>query len=112
MTTDKASHGEIVELVKPLKGMGATRFGHSDRSPYTIIEVVTPKLIAVQADFFMRADSNGMSEDQEYTFKPNLNGKVEYLSLRKDGSWRIQGGERRGDRFSVGIREAYHDYSF
>lgn len=90
-------------------GMGATKLGWTDRHPYTVIEIRSPKRIVVQADTSTRLDTNGMSEEQDYSYTPDPTGHTVVLTQRKDGSWRAKG---EGTRFAVGARRRYHDYSF
>lgn len=93
--------------VMPEVGMGATHLMYTDRHPYTIIKVCTPRKIMVQADKAIRTDNNGMSDSQSYDFEPNPEGTVKTLRLTKKG-WTTPHGEK----FSIGHRSAYHDYSF
>jgi hypothetical protein len=96
----------------PEVGMGATQLCGSDRHAYTVIEVLSPKKIRVQADKATRTDKNGMSEQQKYTFAPNPEGSVVTLTLRKNGCWIAQGESIKGIRYALGYRSEYHDYSF
>lgn len=93
----------------PEVGMGATEISWTDRHAYTVIEIISPRRIRVQEDTSTRTDSNGMSEVQSYDFTPNLTGRIETLTKRKDGTWRVMGSQRV---FTLGIRMQYHDYSF
>lgn len=96
----------------PEVGMGATRLGWTDRHPYTVIEVKSPKRIVVQADDAKRIDKNGMSESQDYEFNPNPEGETVEISLRKNGRWIEVGQSSKGTSFLIGHREKYYDYSF
>lgn len=84
--------------------------GWTDRHPYTVVEVISPKKIVVQEDTATRTDSNGMSDSQSYTYAANPDGKKCILTLRKSGKWMRVGSE--GSVFIIGRRMAYHDYSF
>jgi hypothetical protein len=98
---------------EPKVGMGATRLSWTDRDPYTIIEVRSPKRIVVQADDARRSDANGMSESQSYLFIPDPNGHKVVLTLRKNGKWVPEGEPLKGaGSFLIGSRGKYHDYSF
>lgn len=98
------------EIEKPEVGMGATYIGWSDREPFTVVEVSkTGHRIVVQADDARRTDSNGMSECQSYEFTPNPNGHRVVATRRKDGSYRVKGGQTR---ILLGVRQKYYDYSF
>jgi len=89
--------------------MGATHVGFTDRYPYTIVSVSKSKrLCHVQEDTATRTDKNGMSDQQTYEYTPNRAGKIKVIRLHKDGSWKTSDGQR----FHVGSRRMYHDYSF
>ena len=97
----------------PEVGMGATECCWSDRHPYTIITVVNTRKIIVQADKAIRTDKNGMSEDQVYEYKPDLNGSTYVLTLHKNGKWiRMHDSMNDGNPFSLGHRSEYRDFSF
>jgi hypothetical protein len=107
----------IIETVKPAKpevGMGATIIYFSDRTAATIVEVSeNGKTIKVQADKAIRTDSNGQSDSQDYRYERNPKGKIETATLRKNGTFVIQGkAMRNGTIVRVGERDEYYDYSF
>lgn len=92
---------------KPEVGMGATQICWTDRRPFTVIAVSeSGKTVTVREDTPIRVDSNGMSECQSYRFEPNPEGIVYTLRMTKRG-W-----AHKGQRFSMGRRDCYHDYSF
>ena len=93
-------------------GVGATKSVGSDRYPYTVAEIVSPKKIKVQADSYRRTDSNGFSESQTYEFSPNPDARIVVLTLRKNGQWVEQGESMNGSRYYIGTRNAYQDPSF
>lgn len=93
----------------PEVGMGATQLRHTDRSPWTVVEIVSAREVVVQADQYRRTDRNGLSEDQEYEYTPDPDGAKLTLTARKDGSWRVKGW---GGVFVLGSRERYCDPSF
>lgn len=93
-------------LVKPEVGMGATRCSYTDRYPYTIARVVSERCLEVVADIATRTDDNGMSESQSYAYKPSSMPPIR-IRLGKTG-W----ASSSGDRFVIGSRRRYHDYSF
>jgi hypothetical protein len=107
-----AEHGSLVNqlsgdaAVTPEVGMGATELGWTDRHAYTIVKVISPITIEVQRDTATRVDKNGMSECQKYEFTPNPIGKVVRLRKTKKG-WCY-----KGQRFAIGYRDEYYDYSF
>lgn len=97
----------------PTVGMGTTHLSWTDRHPYTVIEVsANGKRCKVQEDSYTRTDDHGVSECQQYTFEPNPKGAIVELKLGRDGCWYGPGGKKNGARFMIGVRKAYHDFSF
>ncbi|MFI5260778.1 MAG: hypothetical protein ACHQU0_03220 [Candidatus Paceibacteria bacterium] len=93
----------------PEIGMGATILMYSDRVAVTVVEILSPKRILIQEDYANRTDKNGMSESQEYEYRPNPNAAEREFSLRKDGRWK----EAKGATvLMLGERDHYYDYSF
>lgn len=90
----------------PEVGMGATICGWSDRHAGTIIKV-TPKTVTVQQDIATRVDKNGMSESQQYTYKPNPDGATTTYRLTKHGFYRF-----KGTGVVIGLRDEFYDFSF
>lgn len=91
-------------------GVGATVQLHSDSFACTVIAISpSGKTITLQEDEATRTDDNGMSEVQDYTFKPNPNGELYQATLRKDGKFRLM---KQRSLVSIGIRRKYYDYSF
>lgn len=94
----------------PTIGMGVTIQYHSDREAGTIIQVTqNGRRIVIQEDSATRTDSNGMSESQTYEFSPNPEGTTHIATLRKDGTYRLQGSK---ERVYLGTRDKYYDFSF
>jgi hypothetical protein len=91
--------------VEPYVGMGATVLMWTDRKAGTVIKV-TKTQVHVQMDIATRTDSNGMSECQSYTYKPDPHGRVGVFRKTKKG-WRSGAWG-----LAIGIRRHYHDYSF
>jgi hypothetical protein len=91
----------------PSVGMGCTLCFYTDRHAGTII-AVSPSghMVTVREDKAVRTDSNGMSEDQDYRFEPDPNGAVHKLYRQGDGRY------GKSPRLVLGVRGAYHDYSF
>lgn len=89
-------------------GTGATKIMHSDRHPYTVVEVLSHRRIKLKADKPIRTDKNSMSECQSYMYDLGVGEEV-IVSLRKDGTWRAVGSNQL---FHIGSRREYHDYSF
>jgi hypothetical protein len=97
----------------PEVGMGVTYLGWSDRRPFTVIEIVSPKKIVIQADIVKRIDSNGASPHQEYEYYPDPEGVKRTLTQRRNGMWiEVGNSMRTGSAYRVGLREMYHDYTF
>ena len=90
----------------PEVGMGATILMWTDRKACTIVKV-TRTQVHVQADKAIRTDNHGMSESQSYRYERDTTSPVKIFRLRKDGSYKGEGGQLR-----IGDRDAYHDYSF
>lgn len=113
----------VVGQPSPAAGMGVTFLHWTDRSPGTIFKtfVVGSRLIIeCRADDYERIDSNGMSEDQSYKFTTKVNGAKSYYRREKDGKWQnvrwdadikrwVKAG---GSGLRIGLRGAYHDFSF
>ena len=76
----------------PEVGMGVTYLCGSDRYPFTIVKVNTPRKLTIQAD-----------EEANY-----LRPHFREIRKHKDGSWR----DTNGMRYRVGDRESYIDPSF
>ena len=94
-------------------GQGATYYIGSDRYPFTVVEILSPKRVVVQADNSKRTDLNGISEIQVYEFEPNPDAQRIVVSCRQNGSWRKKGDSSRGSGyFSFSGRSAYLDPSF
>jgi hypothetical protein len=91
----------------PLVGMGCTLLFWTDRHAGTVI-AVSPSghKVTVREDKAIRTDSNGMSESQNYRFEPDPDGRVHTLYRQGDGRY------GKSPRLVLGVRGAYHDYSF
>lgn len=96
----------------PEVGMGVTRLGWTDRHPYTVVEVRTPKKIVVRADKAVRTDKNGLSESQTWEITPDPEGEEVTLTLRIDGKWRAVGEGKGGTGWMLGARMRYCDPHF
>lgn len=110
---------------EPVVGMGMTFLSWTDRSPGTITSVQhvgERLLIGVKSDHFERADSNKMSESQDYNFSPNPAAREQFWRL-DSGTWRsvIKKDVKGKGRFvlsggtltiRIGERDRYYDFSF
>lgn len=86
----------------PQIGMGVTMTAYSDRHAGTIIAVAISRcetVLTVQEDIATRADANGMSDIQTYTYRPNP----------KTGRLITVPG---GNGLLLGERNAYRDFGF
>jgi hypothetical protein len=93
-------------------GDGATKYVGSDRYPYTVVEVLSPKKVVVQGDDFKRTDNNGMSESQTYEYTRNPFSDKITLTLRKNGRWVQQGEPLNGTGYRLGDRDCHMDPHF
>ncbi len=100
---------EDVLSAVPAVGMGATILMYSDRHACTVIEVKSPSRIVIQEDAATRADANGMSDSQSYTFAANPAGATHVVSKRSDGRWKIA---KSGTVVMMGERDHHYDYGF
>lgn len=90
-------------------GDGVTFRIYTDRFACTVTRVSkSGKTFWCREDKATRIDNNGMSETQEYSYEADPNGREHRVSLRKDGTWR----STTGYRAALGVRAAYHDFSF
>lgn len=96
----------------PQVGMGATEYVGSDRYPYTVILIVSPKKIVVRRDDFRRTDNNGMSESQTYDYIQTPDGEETTLTLRRNGRWVPEGTAMKDGHWFIGERSAYQDPCF
>ncbi len=92
-------------------GSGATILHWTDRTACTIIEL-TEKRVILQEDIATRTDSHGMSDQQSYSYMPNLKGIKHVFTKRKNGKWVRKGDTMSGTRCILGVRDHYYDYSF
>ena len=98
--------------INPEIGMGVTKCVGSDRYPYSVVLIVSPKKIVVRSDQYRRVDQNGFSEQQEYEYTPNPTGIEKTLTLRSNGRWCEEGEKSQYSFWSLGVRRAYTDPSF
>lgn len=110
---------------EPAVGMGATACHWTDREAFTIVEVCADKCadarrnrtlghIRIQRDIATRADKNGMSDAQSYTYEADPNGSILDVYLYPTTKSRVQGWRlsRGGAAVIINRRMSYHDYSF
>jgi hypothetical protein len=100
----------VTAFEPPQVGDGATVHYHSDDEPATVIQVThNGKRIVLQGDKAIRTDHNGMSESQSYNYERDENGAIYIATLRRDGRFRVSGGQQS---VTVGSRRKYYDYSY
>lgn len=104
-------------------GMGATMCVGSDRYPFTVMqtEEIKGKMhVVLQADSYKRIDKNGLSEDQDWAYETNPNGRMvvlrqtekaweEIIKNPQTGRWKKTKGSAH---YYLGQREAYQDPCF
>ena len=89
-------------------GMDATQIMWSDRNAYTVVEILAKNKIVVQRDIATRKDNGVMSDCQEYNYERDLDGVKQTLIKTKNG-WKVVGVD---ERFILGHRETYYDFTF
>jgi hypothetical protein len=107
---------------EPVVGMGCTTLYWTDRKACTIVDVIpvgSRLILAITEDKAVRVDSNGMSECQEYRYETDPRGaRMHFRKNRKGlwrGVWKNEAGrwvECDGPGLQIGVRRAYHDFSF
>lgn len=112
----------VIGQPEPKPGMGVTYLSWTDRYPGTIFRVFKvgkTTYIETRADSYKRVDKNGMSEDQDYEFKTEVNGARYFFRIGRKGTWE-QARQNEAGRWvksggyglRIGDRGAYHDFSF
>lgn len=106
----------------PQIGMGATLCMYSDRHAGTVISFDRQKkIIVIQRDEAIRTDKYGMSDMQEYEYKPNPNGGMYTFKFGKDNRWHEYVTNQSTGRLNkakggcgliLGERDEYYDFSF
>lgn len=106
---------------EPMIGEGATILAWTDRYACTVIAWdAKAGVLTVQRDHAKRADANGMSEDQDYTYEANRDAEPRYFKMDKQDRWyevtknpRTQRWNKSGGRgLLLGVRREYYDFSF
>lgn len=98
---------------EPIIGMGVTEMCYSDRHAYTIISIISHREIIIQHDKAERLDPKGMADCQHYEYSRDKTGEMVTITKRNDNKWYTKGKPMRySNRFIIGIRDKYHDFSF
>ena len=98
-------------------GDGATMSYGSDRRPYTIIAIPSPKRIVIQADLYRLVSPGEECDENEYCrdgykFCTDAMAPTIEVTLRKNGRW-IPKGQRMNDQaVAIGHRRYYYDPCF
>lgn len=103
--------GDNQEEIEIAVGMGCTQGVGSDRYPYRVSAVLTPKRIQVQAVQYRRIDQNGQSESQQYEFGDSV-GEPITLTRRRNGRWVREGEQQWASPFWLGQMDAHQDPHF
>ena len=99
--------------ITPEVGMGATAGFGSDCYPYTVIEIVSPKKIVVQADDAVMNTKGEYYGNQVWDITSNPHGGKNTYTLRKNGRWVMVGCELNSTvNLSLGHRHRYEDPHF
>jgi len=103
----------MANQVQVTVGMGATKYVGSDRYPFTVVKILSPKRILIREDKAIRTDNNGaFTEQQEYRYEADPAGRTYTISLRHNGLWYEVGQPAKWTFFSVGERDAHQDPHF
>lgn len=95
--------------IVPVVGMGLTVRMYTDSVAMTIVSVSpSGKSFKATRDITVRLDNNGMSDCQDYSYTPTVDGEGYSFRLgSKTGRYKCGIGYAL-----LGFKRAYHDYSF
>lgn len=117
ISINAARHGSLFNAMydqtrskTPDRGMGATEIMYSDRHPYTVTNIISARRIMVRADIATRTDTNGFSENQEYSYVEDETAPEITLFINKFGRWKRL-GDAGGSTYLIGKREEYYDFT-
>ena|SRR3990167_5834903 len=92
----------------PVSGTGATIRCRADRHACTVVQVISPRRIAVRRDRAIREDVNGASGRQDYCYVTDPSAAEELFSLC-GGQWVQEGNPE--NVLTLGARDEYYDFS-
>lgn len=98
--------------IKPELGMGATENCWSDRHAYTIVGILKGGEIMVQRDAATVIKGSTQDGSAEYKYEADPNGATRILTKRTDGRWRAKGDSKKGNTYTLGIRNEHRDPHF
>lgn len=90
---------------QPVVGMGATRLDWSDKTPFTVVEVVNPKTVRVRQD-----KATWRPEKGGYFYEHAADEETITVTERKGGAWYERGKEH--NRFVFGYRRMHLSQEF
>jgi hypothetical protein len=101
-------------LIQPQIGMGVTQHIGSDRYPYTIVKVISPKKLEIHPDDYTPDKEHEFDyySNQVYIYTPSNSSHTLIITLRKNGRWIQQGQSINDSPFSIGERNYYSDPHF
>jgi hypothetical protein len=93
----------------PRVGDGATISFISDCYPATVVAInKTGKVIVVQRDIYTVTGGSVLDGSARYVINPNSEGALEFVTPKRDGTYRTEGGQY----VTFGRRRVYRDPSF
>lgn len=95
-------------------GMGVTEISYTDRRPYHIVRVISPKKIVVCPAKYRVVSGNRFDGSATYEITP---GSPEeqgegVLTLRSNGRWAEQGCSTKNSHWAVGFADYHYDPHF
>lgn len=116
---------EVLKVeVEPVVGMGVTEVLYSDREPYEVIQICTPRKVTIREMTAKRDNwspeiiAGGFAghcvnqDEQKWVYKSNEAGRTLTIrkSMAKGGRWFEAGN--KGSWFAMGYAKKFHDYNF
>jgi len=98
--------------VIPAIGMGATGYSGTDRRPFTVSRITSPRSVWLRADNYKVVSGSAQDGSAVYEITPDENSPEFEVTLRKNGGWYPKGVSMGYGGYSVGTRDAYMDPHF